>query len=135
MNIWPYITFILIAALLLPFIEWCRYKNEYGKKPNLDKRVTTAIAVVCFLLLCWAFRLFQWPVIFFALSCLGIRGVFYDPALNLFFGRYIDEISTTTNSWIDHREQQMKISFWMQRFLYAGVAVVFGILYELIKKA
>lgn len=135
MNIWPYITFILVSAILLPFIEWCRWRKEFGKKVNLNKRATAAIAFASFLLVCLFFGLFQWPVLFFALCCLGIRGVFYDPALNLFFDRYIDEISTTTNSWIDHREQQMKISFWMQRILYAGVAVVFGILYELIKKA
>lgn len=134
MNIWPYITFILISSLLLPFIEWCRWKKEFGEKPNLDKRVTVAIAVLAWLLMCWAFRLFNWAVPFFALSCFGIRGTFYDPALNLFFGRYIDQESETTNSKTDHFERKSKISFIWQRVLYLGVAVVFALLYELTKK-
>lgn len=133
MNIWPYITFILISALLLPFIEWCRWKKEYGKKPNLDKRVTVAIAVIAWLLVCWAFKLFAWPVLLFGISCLCIRGALYDPVLNLFMKRAIDAESTTTNSKTDKIEQRNRLSFRVQRLLYFLAAVCFAIAYEIIK--
>lgn len=132
---WPYIIWSLACMLLLPLIEWLRYKNEYGKKKNLNKAFTSVITFAAWLIVCFALKLFAWPVIFFAISCGGIRGLFYDPALNLFFGRYIDHQSETTNSRIDHFERKKKISFWVQRLLYLGVAVVFAVLYELTKKA
>lgn len=135
MNIWPYISFILVSALVLPFIEWCRWKKEFGEKDNLDKRVTVAIAVLFWLLVCWAFKLFHWQVFIFGISCLCIRGVFYDPALNLFMDRSIDKESDTTNSKTDHAERKLNINFIWQRILYAGAAISFAVLYELSKRA
>lgn len=127
---WPYIIFSLACTLILPLIEWLRHKAEYGKKPNLDKSLTFAIAVTVWLVQVWIMGLFAWAVLFFAFSCVGIRGVFYDPALNIFFGRHIDDESETTNSKTDGFEQKHKISFRVQRLLYLGVAIVGAVLYE-----
>lgn len=130
---WPYLIYSIACMLLLPFIEWLRYKNEYGKKANLDKWGSIAIAAVVWLLQVWAMDMFQWAVVLFAICCICIRGVFYDPALNLFLGRYIDQESRTTNSKTDQWERRKKISFWWQRALYLLAAVAFGVAYELVK--
>lgn len=130
---WPYITWSLICMLILPLIEWFRWKKEYGKKVNLDKWFTKGVAFAAWLLFIWATGLFSWAVLVFAVCCACIRGVFYDPALNIFFGRYIDNVSETTNSKTDQWERKKKISFWWQRALYLLAAVAFGIAYELIK--
>lgn len=121
--------------LLLPFIEYKRWKKTYGEVVNLNKKVTVLIAVAMWLLMCLFLKLYDWPVLAFAVSCVGIRGFFYDPALNLFMGRYIDAESGTTNSKADQFEHRKKISFWVQRWFYLGVAIAAGILYELIKRA
>lgn len=130
---WPYIIFSLISVFILPLIEWVRYKIEYGKKPNLDKYLTVTIVVIVWIIQVWIMNLFTWRIIFFAFSCFGIRGTFYDPSLNKFLGRGITDESKTTNSKTDQFEQKKKISFLWQRVLYAGVAIVFGVLYELSK--
>jgi hypothetical protein len=119
--------------LLLPGIEWFRWKQEYGKKVNLDKWFTLGVAFTAWLIMVWAMGLFSWPVLVFGVCCVCIRGVFYDPSLNIFFGRYIDNVSETTNSKTDQWERKKKISFWMQRVLYLLAAIVFAVAYELLK--
>jgi hypothetical protein len=131
--IWPYIIWSLVSILLLPAIERWRFNASYGKVVNLNKKITVAIAIAAWLIMCGFLGLYEWAVIFFALACFGIRGMFYDPSLNLFLGRYIDAESETTNSKTDKAERKLNIGFWWQRLIYLGIAVVFAVLYELTK--
>lgn len=129
---------IFITAL----VEWVRWRQSFGRTVNLNKKVTVGIAaaawVVSVLINCWLFwdLNFDWLLLFqlfvYALECAGMRGLLYDPVLNLLMGRKIDNDSYTTNSKFDAKEQKGGISFWAQRTIYAGVALIFTILFELI---
>ena len=61
----------------------------------------------------------------FALVCVGIRGVFYDPSLNLFRGLSIDYTSKTTTSLTD----KFLTDFWTERVVYGVGLLLFIILY------
>lgn len=121
--------YLTIAAILCAIIEWARWKISYGKYKNLNKSYTYAIAIGLFIACCFTIG-WSWQIIFLIPCFGGIRGTLYDPLLNIFMDRYIDEESYTTNSWIDQKEQQRKINFWLQRIIYLAVAVVFALLFE-----
>ncbi len=60
----------------------------------------------------------------------SVRGVLYDPILNILRGRSINYISTTTNSIIDFIERVgLKWSFWTERLVYLFIAMLTGLLY------
>lgn len=109
-------------TVLLAFIESIRIKAVHGKVLNVKKVWSVAGAVAAFVLLVIIFKQWNLFIICIGLSCIGIRGVFYDPSLNIFLGRYLDQDGDTSNSKTDRAERKRKISFWMQRLLYLILA-------------
>lgn len=124
------IFYIIVSALVAPFIEKLRMKATHGKVVNIDHNISAGIGAALFLVDVIVCKLYFWPVILFVPCCIAVRGVFYDPSLNLMLGRYIDEESASTNNNTDRIEKKKKISFWAQRGYYFLAAVIFFFLYE-----
>lgn len=122
-----YSLWVLAVCTLLPWIESKRYEFEYGKKKNLNKGLTVLIAAVVWMPLGFAAQL----SLTFVAACLALRGLFWDPSLNIFLKRHIDEERTTpegkltTNSLFDRLERWLKIPFWWQRFIYLLLSAFF----------
>lgn len=104
-----------------------------GKRDNINHWVSDGLAAVAtgFLWVAYYGGHLNWLAIPFIFACVGIRGVLYDPFLNLFNREKIDKESTSSNSFTDTRFN--KIGFWPRRLIYAGVAVVAVIIYAIIK--
>jgi hypothetical protein len=136
--------YIPIAVLLCVVFETIRIKIMHGKVVNIKKIYTKAIAVALFIAIAFIAKPWQhgnnWFtailfVLMYGIAYGGCRGTIYDPLLNvLALKRTLWQDSTTTNSKQDQEEQRRKMSTYQQRALYAGVWVVFGVLYELSKK-
>lgn len=105
-------------TILLAFIEKLRIKANWGKVVNINHWYSFAGAVAAFIVTVAIFHQWNLYILCLALACIGVRGVFYDPSLNLFLGRYIDAESESSNNKSDALERKRKISFWMQRLLY-----------------
>lgn len=128
-----FVAWVLIVCLLLPWIEKIRYEHEYGKKENLNKKVTVMYAA-----LAWLFPFtgviidaqgWEWRMVFFILASAALRGFFWDPSLNLWLDRHIDDDPISTNSKTDWLERKWKLSFWKQRGLYLLLSALFILLY------
>ncbi|HLO37985.1 MAG TPA: hypothetical protein VK173_05840 [Lacibacter sp.] len=141
-----HILFIL-AVLLCVGIEAIRIKVMHGKVVNISKRITRRIAAALFIAVIVVMSLFvwkqwlwnmwawwKWPLILIVLSVeyVGIRGVLYDPLLNIVRKLKYFNDSTTTNSKTDQREQRYRINFWVQRLIYLGITALAVTLYLLI---
>jgi hypothetical protein len=136
--------YIPLAVLLCVVFETIRIKVMHGKVVNIKKIYTKAIAVALFIAIAFIVKPWQhgnnWFtailfVLMYGIAYGGCRGTIYDPLLNvLALKRTLWQDSTTTNSKQDQEEQRRKISTYHQRALYAGVWVVFGVLYELSKR-
>lgn len=119
------IYFILIYTgftILLAFIEKLRIKAKWGEVLNIKHSISGAGAIVAFLITVAIFNQWNLYTICLGISCWGIRGVFYDPILNLFRGQYIDYESPTSDSKTDFFEHNRHLGFWVQRLLYLLLA-------------
>ena len=115
------IYFILVYGsftILLAFIENLRINAKKGEVLNIKHSWSGFGAIVAFIVTVAIFKQWNLYVLCLGISCIGMRGVFYDPALNLFLGRYIDAESETTDNKTDFFEKNRHISFWVQRLLY-----------------
>ena len=125
--------FILSYAaltILLAIIEKYRIKANWGEILNIKHSWSGAGAIAAFILLLALFNQWNLYMICIGICCWGIRGIFYDPALNLLRGEYIDYESDSTTSKTDKAEKKRKISFWMQRLLYFLLAAAgYGLYY------
>jgi hypothetical protein len=110
-------------TLLLAVIETLRIDAVKGKVANVKKVWSVTGAVVAFIVLVCIFHTWSLLIIPLGIACIGIRGVFYDPTLNLCLGRYIDAESIKTNSKVDGIERKRKINFWTQRAMYLGLFI------------
>ena len=123
MEALTYLLFTVIAA----HIDAIRIKNS--KKANINHTYSVLIGFAFFLIVVVLFNIIgtllnvKW--IIFAFICIGIRGVFYDPALNLFRGLSIDYTSKTTTSLTD----KFLTDFWTERIVYGVGLLLFIILY------
>ena len=118
MEALTYILFTVIAA----HIDAIRIKKS--KKANINHAYSVAIGFAFFIIVGFLLNV-KW--ILFGLICIGIRGVFYDPALNLFRGLPIDYTSKTTTSLTD----KFLTDFWTERIVYGAGLLLFIILYYL----
>ena len=116
MELLTYILFTVIAA----HIDSIRIKKS--KKANINHFYSVVIGFAFFLITGFLFNV-KWGL--FALICVGIRGVFYDPILNLFRGLKIDYTSKTTTSLTD----KFLTDFWTERVVYGVGLILFIILY------
>jgi hypothetical protein len=136
--------YIPIAVILCVLFETIRIKVMHGKVVNIKKSITRAIAAALFVAIALIAKPWQngnnWFtailfVVMYLIAYAGCRGTLYDPLLNVWaLNRTLWQDSTTTNSKQDAWERKKKIRTYQQRALYAGLWVVFGVLYELSKK-
>jgi len=128
--IFHFLFYALLTVVFAAGIEWIRWKSSYGKVANLNKTWTKVIAVALFAAAVLIIEMnVWWHIVIYGLGCIGVRGMVYDPALNLYFGRYIDDESETTNSKTDDRERKLGLSFWGQRSAYFAWTVLMGLIF------
>jgi hypothetical protein len=130
----------ILAAIISALIEGLRINLSKGKVVNINKLWTYTIGF-CMFGVCIALSVDYydeiWPqdvfcyVVYFAL----VRGVIYDPLLNVLRGLSVDYKSKTTNSIID-RAVGNRVNFWILRIIYFAFALISGIIWiYLLKKA
>ena len=123
------------AAIVCALIESIRIYFSYGKTSNINKFWTINIAVVLFIV-CLALSVDYYDdimpgdVLCYLLYYIGWRGMMYDVTLNTLRGLKLDYVSKTTNSIID-RLFVTKDSFWVIKFVYLLIVVIFGYLWQL----
>jgi len=132
-----FVLYTVIAVVVSVLIEAARIKAAQGKVANINKLVTYTIGALLFgvnLAFIYSNSYYITPGVF-EILVLGIfyaavRGVLYDPILNVARGRSINYTSTTTNSIVDFIERVgLKRGFWTERLAYLFVAVLSGLLY------
>lgn len=128
--------YTIIANLIAVCIESIRIKSAFGKVANINKFVTYTIGYIMFgLTLAFTYADYYyytpnvWQILLFALFFISVRGVIYDPILNLLTGKKIDYVSTSTNSIIDQIERLgLKWSFYTQRIVYMTISIITGLI-------
>lgn len=129
MIIFAYYT---ITVIILAAVDAWRRKRVMGKVDNINHWLSYLLAVICVVGLWVLFHGWHlnWQAIPFVFACGGIRGVLYDPALNLFNREKLDYQSTTSNS----REDSILtlIGFWPRRLIYLVTAIAAVIVYTLL---
>jgi hypothetical protein len=130
----------IFAAVISALIEAIRIKLSKGSVYNINKLWTYTIGF-CMLGACLALSVDYydeiWPqdVFCYAVYFAFVRGVIYDPLLNLLRGLSVDYKSKTTNSIID-RKIGNRVNFWVLRIIYLAFALISGIIWiYLLKKA
>ena len=134
-----FVIYTIAAIVLSVLIESIRIRVSYGKIENINKVVSFTIGAalfgVCLALIYTDYYYTPNPLevglygIFYA----SIRGVLYDPLLNLWTDKELDYVSTKTNSVIDWIERVgLKWGFWTERFVYLLLAILTGLLYATI---
>jgi hypothetical protein len=124
--------YTILANLIAVCIESIRIKSAFGKVANINKFVTYTIGYITFgLTLAFTYADYYyytpnvWQILLFALFFISVRGVIYDPILNLLTGKKIDYVSTSTNSIIDQLERLgLKWSFYTERIFYLVISVL-----------
>jgi hypothetical protein len=134
-----FVIYTIAAIVLSVLIESIRIRVSYGKIENINKVVSFTIGAalfgVCLALIYTDYYYTPNPLevglygIFYA----SIRGVLYDPLLNLWTDKELDYVSTETNSVIDWIERRgLKWGFWTERLIYLSLAILTGLLYATI---
>ncbi len=132
-----FVLYTVIAIIVSVLIEAVRIKASHGEVANINKVVTFTIGALLFginLALIYKDSYYNTPGVF-EIAILGtfyaaVRGVLYDPILNIVRGKSISYTSTTTNSIIDFIERiGLKWSFWMERLVYLLIALLSGFIY------
>lgn len=130
--------YTILAIILSVIIESVRIRSSYGKVQNVNKVVTFTIGAALFGV-CMALIYTDYyytpsviEVALYALFYASVRGVLYDPILNVLTGKPLAYVSTNTNSVIDWFERVgLELGFWQQRLLYLSLTIITGITYEI----
>lgn len=130
------IPFTFIAAVLYTFFEWLRIKFSWGKVSNINHVLSLLIALICFAAMLIIFKqpLFTWQTFWYGLYFASVRGMIYDPLLNIFCGRYIDYEGTTSNNKTDNLERILKLDFVEQRVWYSIAAFTTYVMFTLYER-
>ncbi len=132
-----FVLYTVIAVVVSVLIEAARIKATYGKVANINKVVTFTISAALFgivLALVYGHQYYNTPGVF-EILVLGVfyaavRGVLYDPMLNVARGGHIDYVSPKTNSIIDFIERVgLKWGFWTERLVYLFTALISAFIY------
>lgn len=132
-----FVLYTVIAVVISVLIEAARIFFAYGQVENINKIVTYTIGATLFginLACIYANSYYNTPGVF-EILVLGVfyaavRGVLYDPTLNILRGRSINYTSTTTNSIVDFIERVgLKWGFWTERLVYLLIAVLTGLIH------
>lgn len=131
--------YTISAVILSILIESIRIRVSYGKVQNVNKVITFIIGVtlfsVCLALIYTDYYYTPNPIEvgLYALFYASVRGVLYDPLLNLWTDKELDYVSTNTNSVIDWIERiGLKWGFWTERLIYLLLTIITGLLYAAI---
>lgn len=121
----------LLPTILLAYVDKSRIKSTFGEVQNIDKKFSWSLGVIVAILIylyChdWDCTV-SWDWLFF-FEAIAIRGIFYDPALNLFRRKKIDYRSKTTNSKTDKKEWVLFKSFWHEKIAYGIIEIIFIII-------
>jgi hypothetical protein len=123
------IYYAIITILVIAFIEKIRIQKELGIVGNINHLISVLIAGT-FGAVLWIFLygfFFNWHLITYSLSCLAVRGIFYDPALNLWRREHFDYTSNASNS---KNEQSLnRVGFWQRRLIFLAWWLIVFILY------
>jgi len=127
-----------IIVILLAAIDMLRMKRTWGKVNNINHWLSYLLAAIGIIALWltihgWAIT---WAAIPFIVGCVALRGMLFDPALNLLVNRFIihraiDYISPKSNALNESR--LTKIPFWWRRFGYSALFLIVLIINHFIK--
>jgi hypothetical protein len=130
----------IFASLITVVIEAIRIYLSKGFTANINKLWTYTIGVLFFgvcLALSVGYYDEIWPldVMCYMVYFASVRGVLYDPLLNVLRGLSVDYTSKTTNSIID-RAVGNRVNFLVLRIIYLGIALISGFIWiTLLRKA
>jgi hypothetical protein len=135
-----FIIYTILAIILSSIIEAGRIKLTYGKTQNVNKVVSFTIGASLFgvcLALIYGGDYYYTPdffeILIYSIFYASVRGILYDPILNLLRGKEIDYTSLTTNSLTDFIERVgFNWDFWNERLIYTLVALCSGLLYHIL---
>jgi hypothetical protein len=134
-----FVLYTIAAVIASVLIESFRITISYGKVQNVSKLTTITLGAilfaVCVALIYTDYYYTPSPIEvgLYALFYISVRGVFYDPLLNLWTDKELDYVSTKTNSVIDWIERVgLKWGFWTERLVYLLLAILTGLLYATI---
>lgn len=121
----------LLLTILLAYTDNVRIKFTFGRVDNIDKKISWVLGIM-FAILTYLYChdwvvVISWDWLFF-FEAIAIRGIFYDPALNLFRRKKIDYRSKTTNSKTDKKEWALFKSFWHEKITYGIIEIIFIII-------
>ena len=124
--------YCIFAAIISALIEGLRINLSNGKVANINKIWTYTIGF-CMFGICLALSVGYydeiWPldVMRYAIYFASVRGVVYDPLLNVLRGLSVDYTSKSTNSIID-RLVGSRVNFWVLRIIYLIIALISAML-------
>lgn len=128
--------YTIAAIVTSALIESIRIRLSYGKVQNVNKVITFTLGAFLFgvcLALIYTDYYYTPGIIEIGLYTLfyaSVRGVLYDPLLNVWTGKKLDYVSTNTNSVIDWIERiGLKWGFWTERLIYLLLTIITGLLY------
>lgn len=125
--------YCIFAAIISALIEALRIKLSKSEVVNISKLWTYTIGF-CMFGICLALSIDYYDEIYplevacYAIYFASVRGVIYDPLLNVLRGLSVDYTSKSTNSIID-RTIGSKINFWMLRGIYLLISFIFGFIW------
>lgn len=120
----------IFAAIITAIIEAIRIYLSRGFLSNVNKLWTYTIGIL-FFGLCLALSVGYYDdilpldVAFYMIYFASVRGVIYDPLLNVLRGLKIDYTSKTTNSIIDISIGN-RVNFWVLRIIYLSISLISG---------
>lgn len=120
---------ILTIFVIVPIEYWriLRIKNIKG---NVNHKVSFLIGFSAYLILLTIFKIWGWETVTFAFVCGSIRGLFYDPFLNIFLRNKIEYQSVKSDNKTDSWEVKLLgQSFWNHRIFYFLLLIFSLILY------
>jgi hypothetical protein len=119
MEFLTYIVLTFFAAL----IDDTRISESWGKVKNINHKLSVLVGGLFAAIVLVLFNPEKWQL--FLLMCVCLRGVFYDPFLNLLRGLEIDYTSETTDSVTD----QFLKDFWVERLAYFVFFIALSLYY------
>lgn len=116
---------ILTIFVIVP-IEYLRILLIKNIKPNVNHRVSFLIGFLFYVLIVIFFEIWGWETLTFAFVCASIRGLLYDPFLNIIKEKRIDYQSEKSDNKTDPIEvKYLGKSFWVHRLFYLILTVFF----------
>lgn len=127
------IAYPILSAVIAALIESVRIGLSKGSVTNINKSVTYFIGLSLFLTCLDLSTNYYYELSFIQVVCYlvyfaAVRGVIYDPLLNVLRGLPVDYKSKSTNSVIDILIGN-RVNFFLFRFIYLAISIIFGIIW------